>query len=283
MYNKELYHHGIKGQKWGVRRYQNKDGSLTQLGRSRKNSTRYGKRKEYDLSNRDHSKSDKSPAAMFAFNVVLDLITLNPVYAAIDTKRAIDAGMASMKKKKFDKERAKNPIDKSTGFHKKTREMTMDEDRVRVNPSFRNFDNNTKNNCMLCTAAYDLRRRGYDVQAKKASYGYLTEEIKNWYPKVKVNTISGEKTKDMIHNVQSELVKQGDGARGNIMVTWKGMMSGHSMAYEVVGGQLKIIDAQANKTYDDPVKILKRCKSTVEYARLDNVAFSKKYIKEVAE
>lgn len=31
----ELYHHGIKGMKWGVRRYQNADGSLTEKGRKR--------------------------------------------------------------------------------------------------------------------------------------------------------------------------------------------------------------------------------------------------------
>ena len=33
--NDELYHHGIKGQKWGVRRYQNKDGTLTDAGKKR--------------------------------------------------------------------------------------------------------------------------------------------------------------------------------------------------------------------------------------------------------
>ncbi len=33
--NDFLQHHGILGQKWGVRRYQNLDGSLTELGRKR--------------------------------------------------------------------------------------------------------------------------------------------------------------------------------------------------------------------------------------------------------
>ena len=53
----ELYHHGIKGMKWGVRRYQNKDGSLTDAGKNRK----YNKinMKNADTQNLDKWGTDK--------------------------------------------------------------------------------------------------------------------------------------------------------------------------------------------------------------------------------
>lgn len=35
IYSEELTHHGIPGMKWGIRRYQNKDGSLTNAGKKR--------------------------------------------------------------------------------------------------------------------------------------------------------------------------------------------------------------------------------------------------------
>lgn len=45
-----LYHHGIKGQKWGVRRFQNENGSLTSKGRVR-----------YDTGPGDHTYRKEHP------------------------------------------------------------------------------------------------------------------------------------------------------------------------------------------------------------------------------
>lgn len=47
-YQAELYHHGIKGQKWGVRRYQNADGSYTSVGKARRSSESDSSKKPSD-------------------------------------------------------------------------------------------------------------------------------------------------------------------------------------------------------------------------------------------
>lgn len=54
----ELYHYGIKGQKWGIRRFQNPDGTLTAAGRKRYSRTvdslkKIGFREREDLNSGD--------------------------------------------------------------------------------------------------------------------------------------------------------------------------------------------------------------------------------------
>lgn len=47
-YNNYLAHYGIKGMKWGVRRYQRKDGSLTSAGKNRYNENYTEKQRKQD-------------------------------------------------------------------------------------------------------------------------------------------------------------------------------------------------------------------------------------------
>ena len=65
---KELYHHGIKGQKWGVRRYQNKDGTLTEEGLKKKEQYKKDLNEELrettnDIALRNYSRYDREAIA----------------------------------------------------------------------------------------------------------------------------------------------------------------------------------------------------------------------------
>ena len=55
----ELYHFGIKGMRWGVRRYQNADGSLTSAGKKRLKKSQTSN-EETDSSNKPSTKSSST-------------------------------------------------------------------------------------------------------------------------------------------------------------------------------------------------------------------------------
>ena len=155
-----LAHHGIKGQKWGVRRYQNLDGSLTALGR-----IHYGVGKRYSR----YSKIEKQDLSMTA--------KLNNVKLyRHDSISLANANQSDL-------------YDKSTGLLRKEGPSSIEDDIMKVNPQLGNGPGGKTRrqysvNCTLCSSSYVMRRKGYDVCAKPMTNpnGATIEDISKWFP-----------------------------------------------------------------------------------------------------
>lgn len=280
----ELYHYGIKGQKWGVRRFQNPDGSLTSAGRKR-----------YGVGEEKHG----------------DLIT----WAAYKTLRLLthvaitSAKRASAKKliKKCDEERAAAPVEQKTGLKRQLYTKTTEEDAKRVNPEYNiDTDGAAHVNCVNCTMALELRRRGYEVQAKLKEQGrdgykegeeyfgaktkkllsepkYTQDDNDEWirfYRKYEPLARMG-KNKEMANITISTIKKEPLGSRGQLCVSWD-RYNGHSVGWEITNtGEFRIVDGQDGTVYNEKQArkfLMRACEGS--YQRLDNCNFDAKKIKE---
>ena len=157
-------------------------------------------------------------------------------------------------------------------LNRKATSMGPNEDMAACNPKY-SKGGVYKKNCISCALAYDLRRRGYDVEAASIN----TTSVTNGSLPVQLGFYKGEKLE--VFEVPSDLntaVKQftksivsyGDGSRGMLRIRWKNG-DGHAAVWEVDDGSVVVRDPQ-NNTIVDLSEYMRRAK-TFYYFRTDNL------------
>ena len=204
---------------------------------------------------------------------------MDPIGAAQDIHRLAQVGRAYSKEKAAEKRLSLAETDEKTGLKKKKSETTAEQDMKLTNPGYGNFNTNTKNNCVLCSTAFELRRRGYDVIAGKAGVGYSADEYTKWFKGAKTTynaastgtkapTLPNPKRSAELKSwAESNILSQGEGARGYLSAAWSSY-SGHSMAYEVKNNKVVVYDAQCGKKQS--LNKIARMSVDIGYTRLDD-------------
>lgn len=228
-----LAHHGIIGQKWGVRRFQNPDGTLTAEGKAR-----YSGKAGVDAMDPD------ALAALATVSLYAAFFAALPVYVHIkknsNHKKWKEQNDAISEDYLTDIAEIKDFSDDNKPREIKG-EHSVEQDMAAVNPKYGQPVKGNSSNCVLCSATYDLRRRGYDVTAKLCSTGMYTEKVvKEMYEGVKEDHVGRNSWTQVTKAIEK---RYPEGSRGIISVT--SIYGGHAMSFEIHNGKAEIIDAQS--------------------------------------
>lgn len=88
MYYDELYHHGVEGMRWGIRRYQNKDGTLTEAGKRRQVRQINSIYRHLDKQGKQYVTAERNPPKKFIDNDELSRYTYKS-FVAYDKKKPV--------------------------------------------------------------------------------------------------------------------------------------------------------------------------------------------------
>ena len=181
----------------------------------------------------------------------------NKIDAAIVAKNFVDAFVNVFGGKKAKPTVDEDPPDDFSEVDKKDSAWTDDQDQEAINPDFDPTGETYwyTNNCAWCTAAYEMRQRGYDVEARGITpdVANTITEIMSWYD-VTAEDVSYTQWDDSSMQMTADAVEQwmvneGDGARGQFCIYWKNG-GGHSVVWEVEDGNAYLRDCQTNEVVE---------------------------------
>lgn len=177
---------------------------------------------------------------------------------------------------------------------KRGAEISPDSAVENVNKHNYNTDRNYRINCQRCVWAYEMQRRGYDVEAKPSFAGDTLPSNGNWmmitqnsparqYVGAHWGQTNSIKTEVM--NTTNVMSQWGEGSRGIMRVAWSKSNSGHVFNVEYKNGKVIAYDAQTGTKHTSLNAALKGTRrGYTQIVRSDNVKFNpnevSKYVKE---